>query len=134
MRKLKVHDSAFEIPFIKTALLKANKVGNSVLDGFCRMIKSSHISVLGRSEMAELVRQAETLLEESRKFAVMLDAGLRTKALGMLDVRVVLFLLDMVAVLGPDDVKLCTSLVAIAEAFASYDVPLQRLMTYIQKD
>ena len=107
----------YPIPHIKNGIWKANKIGNKVVDGFCRMLLPNTMGKLKSKDMRPKVIKAEDLLGDCRQL-VARTSGLAsdhiTRALGMLDVRVVMHLLGKSDVLGEEEARLA-SLEQIAE-------------------
>ena len=111
------------IPYLKVALIKAQKLGNKIIDGFCKLIPASKIHTFSSKDKRRLVVQAETLLREGRDAAKTLSPSEFAVVIGMLDVRVVMFILELAAEFRTDQLKLCESLTSIGEAIVSHVSP-----------
>jgi len=101
------------VAYVKNACLKANLNGPKVVDGMCRTLLPTTLSRLNTVDMKPDVHESELLLAKARDMTSSMAHDKRVRILGMLDQRVIMYLLGKGAILGPNEVY--KSVVEIAE-------------------
>jgi hypothetical protein len=86
-----------KFPLVQNAACEANLQSHKVVDGICRLITPAKMVTLTSKELLPTVKQAEQMMSDARALLekLKITEGDYVKALGKLDVRVILYTLKL---------------------------------------